>query len=137
MNRVFLLAAAATLAGCSTTPPQPQPVSAESQQQLQRLLAGKVAGPPTSCLSRLRADDMVVISDGLVLYRDGANRVYRQDFGGSACSGLASGFYTMKTRSSGANLCRGDIVEIVDLRTGTMRGVCSFGDFVPYQPPAA
>jgi len=132
MKRIFLLAAAATLAACSTTPPQPQAVSAEGQAKLQQLLAGKVPGPPTSCISRLRADDMVVISDNLVLFKDGSNRVYRNDFGGGGCSGLASGFYAMKTRSSGSSLCRGDIVEVVDTRSGMLRGACTFGDFVPF-----
>lgn len=137
MKRIFLLAAATSLAACSTTPPQPQAVSADSQARLQQLLAGKVAGPPTSCIPRHRADDMVVISDNLVLYRDGSNRVYRQDFGSGGCSGLGSGFYAMKTRSSSSSLCRGDIVEVVDVRSGMLRGACTFGDFVPFTRPAA
>ena len=133
----LLAAAAATLAACTTTPPQPQPLSADGQAKLQQLLAGKVAGAPSSCIPRHRADDMVVISDDLVLYKDGSNRVYRQDFGGAGCSGLASGFYAMQTRSSSSNLCRGDIVQVVDVRSGMLRGACTFGDFVPFTRPAA
>jgi hypothetical protein len=129
MRSIAILTATAALAAC-TTAPQPT-VSAEGEAHLQRLIAGKTAGPAVSCISRMRADSMSVIDDNRVAFRDG-NRIYLNDFGGQGCSGAGSGFYTLVTRSSGSQLCSGDIAELVDARSGTLRSACILGDFTPY-----
>jgi hypothetical protein len=48
------------------------------------------------------------------------------------CSLLKSGFYTLVTRSNGMGLCRGDIADVADVRTGMTVGSCAIGDWVPY-----
>lgn len=131
MLRFTLLLAAVMLPACAMQPPQPAMVTPEKQARLQQLLEGKLAGAPVSCITHRQADDMTVISDNTVLFRDGS-RVFRNDFNGARCTGLGSGFYAMQTRTSGSGLCRGDIVNIVDTRTGMMVGTCTLGDFVPY-----
>ena len=130
MNRLILLAATGALAACSTAP---QPTrSAQGEAELQKLLAGKVQGPSVSCIQRTRANDMIVIDDGRVAFRQGGNRVYVNNFGGGSCNRLGSGFYALKTQTSGGGLCRGDIAEVVDIQSGTFVGSCVFGDFVQY-----
>jgi hypothetical protein len=101
------------------------------------LLAGKVAGKPLTCLPTHRASEMVVVDDNTVIYRDGPNRVYVNNFNGGTCSRLGSGFYALKTTSYGSGPCRGDLAEVLDTSTGMTAGSCVFGDFVPYVRPGA
>ena len=136
MLRLISFAGAAALTAC-VSQPQPVIVTPEKQARLNQLLEGKAPGTPVTCISRMQADDMTVISDATVLFRDGGRRVFRNDFNGGRCTGLGSGFYAMQTRSFGSQLCRGDLVSVVDTRTGMMVGTCILGDFVPYTRPNA
>jgi hypothetical protein len=127
---LFLLAAAL---GACTTGPQPGP-SAEAQAHLQQLLAGKVATKPVDCLPHYRANDMVIIDDHTVAFKDGRT-VYVNNFQGGVCSNLGRGSYALVTRTSSPSLCRGDIAEVRDTSVGMTVGSCVFGDFVPYTTP--
>lgn len=127
----FLIASAAAVAGCTTAPPQPR--SAAAEQQLQQLLAGKAAGASRTCLPYRSNSDMVIIDDNTVLFRDGANRIWRSEMRGH-CSQLGSGGYTLVTRSfGGSGPCGGDIAQLVDLTNGMSAGSCVWGNFVPYE----
>ena len=132
--RSFILAltAASALAGCATAPQAPMARSAEAEADLQRLLAGKSAGAPVNCLPAWRRNDMVVIDDNTVVFRDSASRSYRNDFRGGGCSQLGGGWYTLVTKTTGSSLCSGDIAQVVDIKSGMTVGSCVLGDFVPY-----
>src|SRR5206468_40731 len=103
--------------------------------ELAQLLAGKVAQRPISCLLHYSANDMRVIDDETIAFRDGARRTYVTHMNGP-CSNLASGHSTLVTHQYGsADLCRGDIARVVDSGSGFPIGSCSFGDFTPYVAP--
>lgn len=130
MRAISLILIGSAVVGCTTAPPPAR--SAEARAELQALLAGKVAGQPMACLPSYRADRMVVIDDNTIAFRDGQT-VYRNDLR-SGCAHLGSSFYTMVTRRvGGSGLCSGDLVEVVDLSSGTTVGTCVLGDFVPYR----
>ena len=132
---ILILSLAATLAGCSAGPNEVALRSPKAQMELDSYLVGKVAGAPLSCLPTYRSSDMTVIDDETILFRDGANRVYRNDPPGG-CSGAGRPGYAMVTRQfGGTGLCRGEIVQFVDLTSGSYGGSCSLGDFVPYSTP--
>jgi hypothetical protein len=124
---------AATLASCSTTPPQQLVRSDRAEAHLQKLIAGKAAGKPMSCLPSGRSDSMIIVDDNTVFYRAGS-KLYRQDFMGGKCNGLGSGHYALVTRQFGGSLCRGDIAQVLDTSSGMAVGGCVVGDFVPYSP---
>ena len=130
MRATGLLLIGAALAGCVAQPPATR--SAEAQAKYQRLLAGKVPGPSVTCLPHYRSDDMVTIDNSTVAFKNGRT-VYVNHLIGE-CQGLNSGFYTLVTRSSGSGLCRGDIADVRDIRTGMIVGACAMGDFTPYKP---
>ena len=136
MRSIALLLIGAAIVGCATTSAQ-QPIrSAKDQQRYDQLLAGKVAGPPVSCLPTYHQDDMVVIDEQTVAFRQGSNRVYVNHMQGG-CSNLG-GSYALVTKQFGsAQLCRGDIGQVVDLMNHFTVGSCVFGDFVPYTRPRA
>ena len=130
-KNLFILAVA--LGTC--TPVQPVARTPQAEARLQQALSGRVAGPPISCLPDYRSDNMVVIDDDTILFRDGRT-IYRNDFQGGSCSRLGSGNYALLTRRiGGIGLCRGDIAEVKDLQNGFTVGSCVMGDFVPYTKP--
>jgi hypothetical protein len=125
--------AGAALASCSTAPPQPTR-TAQGQQQFERLIAGKIPGKPTSCLPSYDQNDMTVIDDSTIAYRQGSRQVYINHMQGS-CSGLGRGSTALVTRSFSSQTCRGDIARVVDTASRMMVGSCVFGDFIPYSAP--
>jgi hypothetical protein len=133
----LLLFAAAAAASCNTVPPSPSPAQiAASQSHLQELTAGKVAQAPISCLPHHRANDMVVVDENTVAFKDGA-RVYIAHMNGP-CSNLGGPGYALLTRTTGtADLCRGDIAQVVDTSAHITVGSCVFGDFTPYTRPGS
>lgn len=133
MRGISLLVAGAALASCSMAPPEAGP-SARTQMAAQRLLAGKVAGPPMACISSFRANDMTWIDPSTVAFRQGSNRVYVNHFNGG-CDNY-NGHYAMVTRQVGTSqLCRGEIAQLIDPVSRYPAGTCIFGDFIPYRTP--
>ena len=136
MRVISLLLAGGLLASC-TTAPEPTYRSANKEAELAKLLAGKVAQRPVSCLPHYSSSDMRVIDDETIAYRDGGHRTYVAHMSG-ACSNLASGSAALVTHLYGsADLCRGDIARVVDTANGMTIGSCAFGDFTPYVTPRA
>jgi hypothetical protein len=140
MRVISLILLGATVASCTTAPPQSSR-SERGQQELQQLIAGKVAQPPVNCLPYYHSSssgDMTIIDDSTVAFRTGPGRVYIAHMLGS-CSNLGgAGPYALVTRQSGPNqLCHGDIAEVVDTMAHVTVGSCAFGDFVPYVKPGA
>ena len=134
-SKVMLaLPAAAMLASCSTTPVQ-ETRSPEAERELAQALAGRVAGKPVACLPRSRADNMQIVDDWTILFKDGRTVYVQNPRGG--CPGIASRRNILVTRLWGAGqLCSGDISHLVDPTSGIGGGACVFSEFVPYTRPA-
>ena len=131
MRTMLVIGFGLALAGCATQSPVPTR-TAEAQADLNKLIAGKNAGAPFTCLQHYHSDDMVRIDESTVAFKQG-RRVYVNHLIG-ACSNLDSSFYALVTKSSGTGLCRGDIAYVQDVSNGTIVGSCAIGDFVPYGP---
>ena len=136
MRRISLLFIGGALVACTTTAAGPPVRTVKAQKEYDRLLAGKVAGAPVSCLQTYNQNDMVVIDESTIAFRDGSRRVYVNHMMGG-CSNLG-GAYALVTKQFGsADLCRGDIGQVVDLTNHFTVGSCVFGDFIPYTRPGA
>jgi hypothetical protein len=135
MRVISILMAGAVLASCSAAY-GPGPIrTADKQREYQQLLLGKVPQQPISCLPHYRSGDMRTIDEETILFRDGSRRVYVAHMQGG-CSGLGRGSTALVTRQFGsADLCRGDIAQVVDTLNRFPIGSCVFGDFVPYVTP--
>jgi hypothetical protein len=135
MRCISLLLAGIAVASCSTTAEPPAMRSAEAQNQYQRFLTGKVAGPSVSCLQTYRAGDMTVIDENTVIFRQSSNHIYVGHMQGG-CSNLGSPGFALLTKQVGSSgLCHGDIAQVVDTHTGIAVGSCVIGDFTPYNGP--
>ena len=128
MRSILPAIAGIALVGCATQPPAPR--TAQAQVEFDKLVAGKTAGAPITCLPHYEADDMVRIDDSTIAFKRGS-RVYVNHLNGE-CSNLKNSFYALVTKGNGMGLCRGDIAEVRDTQTGTLVGACGIGDFIPY-----
>jgi len=129
-----ILASAGALAACATTM-QPVERSPKALAELASYLDGRTPGKPVSCLPTYRRNDMVVIDENTILFRDGANRVWRTDVNGP-CNGLGRPGTALVTRQfGGTGLCSGEIAQVVDTAQGFTVGSCAIGEFVPYTGP--
>ena len=127
MHSAILIALAAAVAapvGAATPAPQ-----RDGEAALQKLLAGRVAGKPESCISLFRLGSSQVIDGTAIVYGSGS-RIYvnRPDNGASS---LRSDD-VMVTRTSASQLCNIDTVTMVDRSSHMLSGVVMLGDFVPY-----
>jgi len=134
MRPAALLLIAVSASACAASA-MTEPRSAKAEAKLQSALQGKVAGAPISCLPPYRTNDMTIVDDNTILFRDGRKRVYRNDPPGG-CAPMGSGHYALVRRSISSQMCRGDIVSVVDLTSKITVGSCSLGQFVPYRTAA-
>ena len=103
------------------------------EQRLDKLLEGREAGVPRSCISQFETRDMQVL-DGVALVYGSGNTVWVNR--PENAEDLDSDDILV-TRVTGSQFCRLDIVNTVD-RTGHFTtGFISLGDFVPYKRVAA
>lgn len=99
------------------------------QEELAKLLEGRVAGEGKSCLSTYRTENVRIIDKTAIVYRDGAtlwvnipanpDRLDNDDI--------------LVTRSFGSQLCKQDIVRTYERSGFFMNGVVALGEFVPYR----
>lgn len=121
------------LAGCATGKAPPQAaLSAKEQAELTKVLDGKVAGKPQTCVSAVNGRNLRAIGDTTLVYQVSKNLVYKNDLLGR-CSGLSWGD-TLVLNLQTNQYCRGDIARVVNLQSGMLSGSCALGDFVPYTP---
>ena len=104
---------------------------ADREAELDRALAGRVAGEPVECISMHRIRSSRIIEDTAILYdaggmiyvnrpRSGAEQLDRHD--------------TMVNRLfAGDRLCSIDTVTMIEPVSGSFRGVVFLGEFVPYR----
>jgi hypothetical protein len=124
------LSAAIILAACSTTDSQPAR-SPQAEAELAKALAGRVAGTPIRCIPTYRADDMQIIDDWTILFKDGSTIYLQNPRGG--CPGIGSHRNILISRPMPSNqLCSGDIQQLFDPVSNIGGGACVFSDFVPY-----
>jgi hypothetical protein len=121
----------ALLLGSCTTGPSDYTRTAQDQQELDKVLAGRVAGEPINCLPTFRTGDMRIIDDWTILFEEGSIIYLQNPRGG--CPGIENHRNVLVTRLMGTGqLCSGDISHLVDASTGIGGGACVFGPFVPY-----
>lgn len=125
MRKLLSLIAASLLIGGAA-----QAAPADNEAELDRALAGRVAGEPVQCLDLHRVTSSQVINDTAILYRVGSTiYVNRPEAGADSLNRND----TMVTRLSTTRLCNIDTVTMVEPTSGTFTGIVFLGDFVPYR----
>lgn len=99
----------------------------------QKLIAGKVAGKPQSCIdTRFRQSQLSAYGNKLI-YRISDKLVYVNETNGG-CERVAQGD-ALVSRQYQTRACSGDIATTVQLPPGITTGSCALGDFTPYTKP--
>lgn len=135
MRNFIPLIIGTAVAGCAMAPQPAAAPSAQAQSRLAQLLGGKVAGAPQSCLPSWRSQDMVVIDDSTIIFRESGSRVWLQK-PQNPCDRLGTSTTALVTRTPTNQLCRGDIAQVIDPTINVATGSCVMGDFVPYTKTA-
>ncbi|MBO9576051.1 MAG: hypothetical protein J7494_09965 [Sphingobium sp.] len=101
---------------------------AKGEARLAKLLEGRVAGKPVSCISAQISDRLQIIDKTALVY-DGGRTVYVARPHDSRS--LDSDNILVINRF-GSQLCKQDVIRTVDRYSGFMTGVVFLDDFVPY-----
>lgn len=126
----FAAAAAALVSGCTMYAP-PAEVSAQARSQLAEMIGARVEGPTQNCVrsadlrSSRSIDERTIVFDG----PSGSIYVNRPRDG---CPMMGQG-RAIRTHSTTAQLCAGDIAQVFDPVTGIDYGSCALGEFTQYR----
>ena len=118
------MAAAAVLATPVVAAPRDTP-----EAQLQKMLAGRVAGKPTRCIPLSAINSSEVISGKAIVYRAGSTLYVNEPRSGAQQLDQND---VLVTRTIGTQLCSIESVQLVDRSSRMPSGFVVLGDFVPY-----
>jgi hypothetical protein len=127
-----LLAAGAALAltaGAATAGPVSASYRAKGEARLARLLDGRTAGEPVSCITTLRSNKLEVI-DGVALVYDAGRTIWVAR--PTDPSMLGPHDAVVMERFSPSRLCTDEQIHTIDRYDHYRTGVVFLQDFVPY-----
>lgn len=128
--RFVIIAAMIASAACATSSSDPVNDSAAA-----RLAGFDRTGDKDSCLSLARLSELVPVDESTLLVRAGVNTWYVSDLP-RRCRGVVSRGNRIEYTTSLTQLCRGDILRIVDNAAGFLAGSCAMGAFERLEPKA-
>lgn len=100
------------------------------EEQLAKLLEGRVAGEPQDCISLSTARSSQVIDKTAIVYRVGSTLWVNRPEGGAESLDDDD---ILVTKLSGSQLCSIDTIELRDRGSRMYSGFVSLGKFVPYR----
>jgi len=123
MLKKAMLAGLVWAAGCATS----------NAERINESAAATLAeydrtGEVTSCMNLRQISSIQAVDEKTLLIKSGVNDYYVSDLS-SRCSGSTSGFNRFEYTTSTGQLCRNEIIRIVDNGTGFLAGSCGMGSF--------
>lgn len=104
------------------------------EEELAKLLEGRVAGEPQNCISLTTTQSSQVIDKTAIVYRSGGTLYVNRPRSGADALNDDD---ILVTKLIGSRLCSIDTVELHDRQAHFYRGFVSLGEFVPYRRPAS
>ncbi len=131
-KNALILAATVAMAGLAGPALEAKP-RLTGEEQLTKLLEGRVAGQPVSCINTFNTRDTTIIDKTAIVYHAG-NVIYvnRPRFPNSLDDDRI-----MVTEIRGGQLCKLDTVRMLERSGGYYSGFVGLEDFVPYRRVAA
>lgn len=131
MKRNIITAAALALvatlsAGPATAANNPK---LTGEAKLAKMLEGRVAGKPVSCLPLNRAAQSTIIDGTAIVYRSGSTLYVNRPTNAQTLDRDD----VMVTQTSMSQLCRLDVVQLHDRTNLFWNGFVGLQDFVPYR----
>lgn len=119
-------AAMMVLAGTTAATAKDRPTG---EQRLEKMLEGREAGEPVSCIGLYDSHNLRVIDKTALVYKRGGTLYVSRPLNPKSLR--ANDVLVMKRTSS--QLCKMDSVHTADQTTGMYTGSVFLGDFVPYR----
>ena len=99
------------------------------EQRLEKMLEGREAGKPISCISTWSSHSLQILDKTALVY-DTGNVIYVNR---PANADMLDDDDVLVIRMTGSQLCRLDSVSLHDRGGGFYRGFVNLNDFVPYR----
>ena len=112
----------------STTAAQAAP-RVHPEQQLARILQGRVAGEPVNCVNLQNIRSTQIIDRTAIIYDAGSTIYVNRPQGAESLDY----WDTLVTRLHSSRLCSIDVVQLYESSSRTWTGSVFLGDFVPYK----
>ncbi|MEM6413863.1 MAG: hypothetical protein AAF720_04330 [Pseudomonadota bacterium] len=119
---------AALVVSCATTPGER--VNSAAQARFEKY---ELTGEKRQCLPLTTVREIVPITETKFLVRANAKQYYLNEVNGRCAGATAIGTF-LTYRLSINQLCRLEIVQVIDQTAGGIRGACSLGDFQTLKP---
>ncbi|MYL97456.1 hypothetical protein GR702_06675 [Novosphingobium sp. FGD1] len=130
MKKIAIAAALAVGTGMLAMPAAEARPKQTGEERLAKMLEGREAGKPVSCIPYTRTQDATVIDKTAIVYRvgstlyvnrpDNVDRLTRDDI--------------MVTKLYGSQLCNNDTIQLRDRTAlGMWNGFLGLNEFVPYK----
>jgi hypothetical protein len=132
MKQIIALAALALASGCAVSAENEAIARADGERELAAELRDyRQSGETVSCVPLRNLGSNRSAGEGAVIFGGNNKRLYvNRPLGG--CPLIRPGM-ALSLRTSGTQICRGDIVSVFDTQTGVNFGSCGLGDFTPYE----
>ena len=128
----LLILATAMIGAVAQASPTSDAAQAKAEAEIARILAGRVAGKPVSCISIVRLGPSQTVDHTAIIYGQGRTLYLNRLSNG--CPGLTHFTYPV-VKTSLSQLCSADILTLVDRGSQMTMGSCGLGEFVPYTKP--
>ena len=137
MKTLLLLSAAILVAGCTSSGgassgPPAQTQAAKDAAALAEALSGRVAGEPVDCVNERDLGGNKSYGRDVILFTGNTGDVLYVNRPTGGCPEVGSG-RALKTKITTGQLCRGDIVTVLDPVSRMELGSCALGAFTPYR----
>jgi hypothetical protein len=126
MHRALI---ALTAIAAAATPAAAERLAPEAQ--LARAIEGRVAGEPVNCIDTSSFGSSQIIDGTAIIYERLGGTIYVNR--PRAGERSLDRFDVLVTEIRGGQLCRGDVVRLVDPSVRMQTGMVFLGDFVPYR----
>lgn len=130
MRRLTVLLAAGALIATGGVAQAREKLTGE--QRLAKMLEGREAGKPNSCIPSWDTRDMTIIDNTAIVYSGGSTIWVNRP----ANPNQLDNDDILVTHPTGGQLCKLDIVTTIDRVGGFTTGIISLSDFVPYRKVA-
>lgn len=124
---ILAIAAASTLLAAGAAGAQGRD-RGDGEARLTKLIAGRTAGKPVSCIPAQISNRLQIIDRTAVVY-DGGRTIY---VARPRDPRTLDSDDILVINRFGSQLCKQDVIRTVDRNSGFMTGVVFLGDFVPY-----
>ena len=129
MKTLATILAGAALALTGAAAASAETLAEKGEARLAKMLEGRTAGEPVSCISMMRSNDLQVIEYVGLVYKAG-DTVYVSRPADPRSLGRDD---VPVIQRFGSQLCKQDVIRTVDRHGGYTNGVVFLNDFVPYK----